>query len=927
MAFSPFPWKNKGETSPTPLDRQNLNAAEEALAAQVTSGAIAPPSSVVSGSAMPSGDATGVTDYANIKAAVVAASTSLPGLPKTVLLGPGEFTLSQAVPPRSGVSVFGSQGTTIKCVGNFPAFQTDQTADNLGFEAFYINFAGPLTIQPCMPQRTRGSLPLAVALTTAPQTQIVLLGQATAIVNGTQFVMPNGDTVTATGAGVVSTVTASNPVTGSSAPGVPPMYNTTVPVTYTPTSGMAVNAMVAINALPANASISGTVTEVVLTGTITVPSGGVVVFPDGTTTTASAAATAASGKTTVPVKSYTAASTFASGSGISIGPAGMTTAIVYEGDLKYNSRAAGAPTSGLKQATDFVMEHCTVQNTWTLPWIASGVRGITRTVSNRAVNTMDAGYLFCDEVICSNNYSLNSADNAFSISRGCKSFTATGNVCEGSCYNGIWGAGFFTDIGPSNGTITGNTVHNVGYQCVNLNGAPSSITVTGNTLDGGYNYGPIDKPAESPLGTVPSFGCGVYIGGNTVASISGVTAGTPSTITTSTNHGLSSGDIVYLFGVGGAVGASGLQVVTVLTATTFTIPATVTGAYTSGGSLCIPARGISVKDNVIKRCSRIGVFVTECVGYDIGPNLHLDIGMQYQPDGVTEIAASSTITNCGVVQDSANPSSMQWGNVSGNLAIDMRPTPYMNFVVTPNKREQSTVEYHNNMQFGVRGSGTSPREEGIARIFDYLLQPTAGVTAGSNGAAGTVNGFITNGAAGSTRQMAGVQTAGVIRWLLEASSTAEGGGNVGTNLELIAYSDTGTALATLLTMTRLGAITIGEKGQPLTVSSRLVSGAAAATVAAGAQASKAEAAGNGANDTAGTVNATALASPATGVLATITFATAYSATPHVTLSSANSASAACQPYVSSRSTTGFSISANVAAAKEASLQFDYHVVG
>lgn len=36
MAFTPFPWKNKGEPSPTKLNRQNLNAAEEALVSQVT---------------------------------------------------------------------------------------------------------------------------------------------------------------------------------------------------------------------------------------------------------------------------------------------------------------------------------------------------------------------------------------------------------------------------------------------------------------------------------------------------------------------------------------------------------------------------------------------------------------------------------------------------------------------------------------------------------------------------------------------------------------------------------------------------------------------------------------------------------------------------------------------------------------------------
>lgn len=53
MAFSPFPWKNKGEGEVTRLNRQNLNAAEEALAAQVASGAVGLPTSVVSSSANP----------------------------------------------------------------------------------------------------------------------------------------------------------------------------------------------------------------------------------------------------------------------------------------------------------------------------------------------------------------------------------------------------------------------------------------------------------------------------------------------------------------------------------------------------------------------------------------------------------------------------------------------------------------------------------------------------------------------------------------------------------------------------------------------------------------------------------------------------------------------------------------------------------
>jgi hypothetical protein len=59
MALSVFPWKNKGEPEPTALDRQNLNAAEEALAAQVTSGAIPLPSSVDTGLTKSHGEVEG----------------------------------------------------------------------------------------------------------------------------------------------------------------------------------------------------------------------------------------------------------------------------------------------------------------------------------------------------------------------------------------------------------------------------------------------------------------------------------------------------------------------------------------------------------------------------------------------------------------------------------------------------------------------------------------------------------------------------------------------------------------------------------------------------------------------------------------------------------------------------------------------------
>jgi hypothetical protein len=86
MAFISWPWKNRGEAEPTALNRQNLNAAEEALAAQVTSGAIPLPASVVSSSQFfvnikNHGALTGAGNAAVTTAAIEAAQQEAEELP------------------------------------------------------------------------------------------------------------------------------------------------------------------------------------------------------------------------------------------------------------------------------------------------------------------------------------------------------------------------------------------------------------------------------------------------------------------------------------------------------------------------------------------------------------------------------------------------------------------------------------------------------------------------------------------------------------------------------------------------------------------------------------------------------------------------------------------------------------------------------
>lgn len=110
---------------------------------------------------------------------------------------------------------------------------------------------------------------------------------------------------------------------------------------------------------------------------------------------------------------------------------------------------------------------------------------------------------------------------------------------------------------------------------------------------------------------------------------------------------------------------------------------------------------------------------------------------------------------------------------------------------------------------------------------------------------------------------------------------------------------------------------------------RIYAAGSAASVAAGAQADAASAASNGARDVAGTINVTAKATgPAAGTLATVSFSSAYTTTPHMGgLVALNLASAQCQPYISARSTTSFTISCAVAPAASAALQFEYSVCG
>lgn len=203
---------------------------------------------------------------------------------------------------------------------------------------------------------------------------------------------------------------------------------------------------------------------------------------------------------------------------------GTTTGIWLDGSL--DTTAVGAPV-----ITNVTIENVTIQNTTSLPIRIFGITGRVYVNGCSFYNCMDAGFGFNQEVICTNNHSLMSQDNGFSISRGNNKVTCTGNTAELAAYHGIWLSGFTGSAGPTNFSCDGNTVYNVGECGILLQDAPKYGSVSGNTINKGYFRGEAGAPTDnyvsgimirgsssSPSSPGTSISYGLNIAGNTIVA-------------------------------------------------------------------------------------------------------------------------------------------------------------------------------------------------------------------------------------------------------------------------------------------------------------------------------------------------------------------------------------------------------------------------
>jgi hypothetical protein len=203
--------------------------------------------------------------------------------------------------------------------------------------------------------------------------------------------------------------------------------------------------------------------------------------------------------------------------------AGMTRAIVIEGDLEQASGVTGYPV-----VTNISIIGVRVRNTTAIPILLGGIRGVARMMNCEATNCMDLSWRFCQEAICIGCHSYISHDNGISISRGVTKATVTGNTCELCAGSGIAICGFLTDTGPQDFTCTGNVIKTVGAAGIYLEDFSAYGSVVGNEISMGYNRGAADGLTDiacvgiavrgtSATPNVPTqYEVGLNISGNTI---------------------------------------------------------------------------------------------------------------------------------------------------------------------------------------------------------------------------------------------------------------------------------------------------------------------------------------------------------------------------------------------------------------------------
>lgn len=217
------------------------------------------------------------------------------------------------------------------------------------------------------------------------------------------------------------------------------------------------------------------------------------------------------------------------------------------------------------------------------------------------------------------------------------------------------------------------------------------------------------------------------------------------------------------------------------------------------------ASNIEINDFILIDCAKGGIQVTGSKDITVRNGLIINAGSEFDYDGTTVIADTSTTQNFGIGTGGIAAGTVSGFNATDVKVIDNRSTPRTNY---PLYLDGTTAPDYSGIVFsGTRRTSASDsasferRMLGSTVIQSMLILPS-GLRSGANSATGTVRGSDVNGASGSRRQMAQAMTAGTARWDVAATGDAESTGNAGSNFAIAAYADNGTKIADHLTIRR-----------------------------------------------------------------------------------------------------------------------------
>ncbi|MFB5760257.1 right-handed parallel beta-helix repeat-containing protein [Paenibacillus medicaginis] len=272
------------------------------------------------------------------------------------------------------------------------------------------------------------------------------------------------------------------------------------------------------------------------------------------------------------------------------------------------------------KVSNITIRECWFENIETLPFILRGVSGESKVTDCHLSNNMDAGFVWCETVIFTDNYITKSADNGVSISRACEKVICNDNIIDLSCYAGIWLSGWLSGEpnnpvpdapGPKYFECSGNTITNSGMSGISLADAPQYGSVVGNTIDTVFR-GTVDVPQDN-------YGNGIVINN---------------------------------------------------------FPST---AYNNDG-IELYAEGILVADNTIRKAQRNGIHLRGSKGVKLSDNLIIDCGAETYLDG-SVIGATNRDRNVGICLDATATTTISNIFILDNVVIDTRQTPLCNYAV------------------------------------------------------------------------------------------------------------------------------------------------------------------------------------------------------------------------------------------------------